>query len=295
MSFIALFTVIEVNEMTTAKPRYATPLEAKSPFELRLDLGKDVPEVDVKAAMASGDVGFLHSFTTGSAVDGPGVRLVAWTTACMFRCRFCHNPDTWTMSNGIPVPLRRAIEEVRKYAHVLKVMRGGLTLSGGEPLVQNRFAAKLFRAAKELGIHTAIETNGFLGAKLSDEELDLIDLVILDMKAFELEQHKRVTGIGNEPVLAFAKRLADRKRPMWLRYVLVPGLMDDPDEMQRVASFGASLGVVERAEILPFHQMGRYKWKRLGIDYTLDTTEPPSDATFDAAVAIFRHAGLRVH
>lgn len=295
MSFIALFTVIEVNEMTTAKPRYATPLEAKSPFELRVDLGKDVPEVDVKAAMASGDVGFLHSFTTGSAVDGPGVRLVAWTTQCMFRCRFCHNPDTWTMSNGIPVPLRRAIEELRKYAHVLKVMRGGLTLSGGEPLVQNRFAAKLFRAAKELGIHTAIETNGFLGAKLSDEELDLIDLVILDMKAFEPEQHKRVTGIGNEPVLAFAKRLAERKRPMWLRYVLVPGLTDDPDEMRRVASFGASLGVVERAEILPFHQMGRYKWKRLEIDYTLDTTEPPSDAAFDAAVAIFRHAGLRVH
>ena len=170
-------------------------------------------------------------------------------------------------------------------------MRGGLTLSGGEPLVQNRFAAKLFRATKELGIHTAIETNGFLGAKLSDEELDLIDLVILDMKAFEPEQHKRVTGIGNEPVLAFAKRLAERKRPMWLRYVLVPGLMDDPDEMRRVASFGASLGVVERAEILPFHQMGRYKWKRLGIDYTLDTTEPPSEAAFDAAVAIFRRRG----
>jgi pyruvate formate lyase activating enzyme len=295
MSSIALFTVIEANEMTAAKPLDGTPLEAKSPYVLRVDLGKDVPEVDVKAAMASGDVGFLHSFTTGSAVDGPGVRLVAWTTACMFRCRFCHNPDTWTMSNGIPVPLGRAIEEVRKYAHSLKVMRGGLTVSGGEPLVQNCFVVKLFRAAKELGIHTAIETNGFLGARLSDEELDLIDLVILDMKAFEPEQHKRVTGIGNEPVLAFAERLAERKRPMWLRYVLVPGLMDDPDEMRRVASFGASLGVVERAEILPFHQMGRYKWKRLGIDYTLDTTEPPSDAAIDAAVAIFRHAGLLVH
>jgi pyruvate formate lyase activating enzyme len=295
MSFIALFMVSEVNEMTAAKPMVKTPLEAKSPYELRVDLGKDVPEVDVKAAMASGDVGFLHSFTTGSAVDGPGVRLVAWTTACMFRCRFCHNPDTWTMSNGIPVPLTRAIEEVRKYAHALKVMRGGLTLSGGEPLVQNRFAVKLFRAAKVLGIHTAIETNGFLGAKLSDEELELIDLVILDMKAFELEQHKRVTGIGNEPVLAFAKRLAKRKRPMWLRYVLVPGLMDDPGEMRRVASFGASLGVVERAEILPFHQMGGYKWKRLGIDYTLDNTEPADDAAVHAAVAIFREAGLHVH
>jgi pyruvate formate lyase activating enzyme len=281
--------------MSAARPTGSTSLEATSPYELRLDLGKDVPEVDVKTAMASGNVGFLHSFTTGSAVDGPGIRLVAWTTACMYRCRFCHNPDTWTMLNGIPVPLTRAIEEVRKYAHSLKVMHGGLTLSGGEPLVQNRFAVKLFRATKELGTHTAIETNGFLGARLSDEELDLIDLVILDMKAFGTEQHKRVTGIGNEPVLAFAQRLAERKRPMWLRYVLVPGLTDDPDEMRRVASFGASLGVVERTEILPFHQMGRYKWKRLGIDYTLDSTESPSDAVLEAAVEIFRHAGLLVH
>jgi pyruvate formate lyase activating enzyme len=198
------------------------------------------------------------------------------------------------MLNGIPVPLTRAIEEVRKYAHSLKVMHGGLTLSGGEPLVQNRFAVRLFRATNDLGTHTAIETNGFLGEKLSDEELELIDLVILDMKAFGAEQHKRVTGIGNESVLAFAKRLAERKRPMWLRYVLVPALTDDPDEMRRVADFGASLGVVERAEILPFHQMGRYKWKRLAIDYTLDPTEPPSEAAFDAAVSIFRQAGLNV-
>ena len=210
----------------------------------------------------------------------------------MFRCRFCHNPDTWTLSNGIPVPISRAVDEVRKYAHGLKVMHGGLTLSGGEPLVQHRFAVRLLRAAKELGIHTAIETTGFLGERLSDEELNLIDLVILDMKAFEPEQHKRVTGVGNEPVLAFAKRLAESRRPMWLRYVLVPGLMDDPEEMRRVAGFGASLGIVERAEILPFHQMGRYKWKRLGIDYSLDTTEPPSDAAVAAAVAIFREAGL---
>ena len=255
-------------------------------------MGKSISEADVKAAQISGDLGFLHSFTTGSAVDGPGIRLVAWTSACMFRCRFCHNPDTWTLSNGIPVPIARAVDEVRKYAHGLKVMHGGLTLSGGEPLVQHRFAVRLLRAAKELGIHTAIETTGFLGERLSDEELNLIDLVILDMKAFEPEQHKRVTGVGNEPVLAFANRLAESRRPMWLRYVLVPGLMDDPEEMRRVAGFGASLGIVERAEILPFHQMGRYKWKRLGIDYSLDTTEPPSDAAIAAAVAIFREAGL---
>jgi pyruvate formate lyase activating enzyme len=269
------------------------PLEAKSEFELRVDLAADIPEEDRRAALASGDIGFLHSFTTGSAVDGPGVRLVAWTTACMFNCRFCHNPDTWTLMNGMPVSIARATDEIRKYAHGLKVMKGGLTLSGGEPLVQHRFAAKLFRAAKALEVHTAIETNGFNGAKLSDAELRDIDLVILDMKGFTPAQHARVTRIeDNEPILAFARRLAALKRPMWLRYVLVPGLTDVPDEMEQVAAFAAGLGVVERAEVLPFHQMGRYKWKNLGLDYTLGPTEAPSTKAVTAAIDIFSRAGL---
>lgn len=269
-----------------------TPLEATSPYVMRIGLSEDLPEPDVRTALASGDVGFLHSFTTGSAVDGPGVRLVAWTTACMFRCRFCHNPDTWTLSNGMPVTLARATDELRKYAPGLKVMKGGLTISGGEPLMQHRFVLKLFEAAKDLGIHTAIETNGYNGDKLSDAELELIDLIMLDMKAFTPEQHKRVCGMDNGPVLAFCRRLAALKRPMWFRYVLVPGLMDDPAEMRAVAGFAASLGVVERAEILPFHQLGRYKWERLGLDYTLAATEPPSKAAIDAAIAIFQAQGL---
>jgi pyruvate formate lyase activating enzyme len=269
------------------------PLEAKSEFEFRTDLGKGVPEGDVRSALASGDVGFLHSFTTGSAVDGPGLRLVAWTTACMFRCRFCHNPDTWTLTNGMPVSVARAAEEMRKYSRGLKVMKGGFTLSGGEPLAQHRYAAKLFRAAKEIGLHTALETNGLNGEKLSDGELADIDLVILDMKGFTSAQHERVTGLAdNAPVHAFARRLAGMKRPMWLRYVLVPGLTDVPDEMEQVASFAAGLGVVERAEILPFHQMGRYKWDRLGLDYTQATTEPPSTGAVTAVIELFRQAGL---
>ena len=128
------------------------PLEAKSPFELRVDLGKGVPETDVRTALATGNMGFLHSFTTGSTVDGPGVRVVAWTTGCMWRCRYCHNPDTWTMSNGIPVAVTRAVTELRKYTEGLRIMKGGFTLSGGEPLMQHRFAMKLFTAAKSMGI-----------------------------------------------------------------------------------------------------------------------------------------------
>ena len=268
-------------------------LEAKSPFEMRVHLGEGVPETDVRSALKTGDMGFLHSFTTGSAVDGPGIRLVAWTTACMFRCRYCHNPDTWTLANGIPVTLEKAIDEVRKYANGLRAMHGGFTLSGGEPLMQDRFAARLFEAVHGMGVHTAIETNGYFGDRLSDDELRNIDLVILDMKAFTRSQHEIVTGgMHNEDVLEFCTRLAELKRPMWLRYVLVPGLTDVPEEMEAVAQFGASLGVVERAEILPFHQMGRYKWERLKLDYTLDATDPPTNAGVETAVAIFQGAGL---
>lgn len=270
-------------------------LEAKSPYELRVDLGKDVPETDVRSALASGDMGFLHSFTTGSAVDGPGVRIVAWTAGCMWRCRYCHNPDTWTMTNGLPVTIARATEVLRQYRHGLKVMSGGMTLSGGEPLMQHRFAAKLFAAAKAMGIHTTIETNGYYADKLTDAELDTIDLVMLGIKAWDPARHEALTGMDNGPTIAFARRLAARKHPIWVRFVLVPGLTDDSDDLQSIATFAAGLGNVERVDVLPFHQMGRFKWARLGLNYTLANAEPPSPELVERTVAIFRREGLIAH
>ena len=267
------------------------PLEG-SPYELRVGLGRNVAEPDVQSAIASGDAGFIHSFTTGSAVDGPGIRLVAWTTLCMFRCKFCHNPDTWTLSNGRPVTLARATDELRKYANGLKAMKGGFTLSGGEPLMQARFAARLFAAAKELDVHTAIETNGFLGAELTDADLDNIDLVLLGIKTWDRERHRALTGRDNAPTLELARRLAARKLPVWVRFVLVPGLTDDPDDIARIAAFAAELGNVERVEVLPFHQMGRFKWQTLGIRYALEHTEPPTKEALEEACGIFRARGL---
>src|SRR5262245_50483816 len=170
------------------------PLEAASPFELRVDQGEHVSDQQVREALASGDLGFLHSFTTGSAVDGPGMRVVAWTSGCMFRCLYCHNPDTWKMKNGIPVLVTRAVEELRKYRHGLKVMSGGFTLSGGEPLMQHRFAVKLLTGARAMGIHTALDTNGFFGDRLSDADLELIDLVLLDIKSWDPERYRKLTG-----------------------------------------------------------------------------------------------------
>ncbi len=196
--------------MKTANP----PLEAASPFELRVDLGTGVSDADVRSALATGDMGFLHSFTTGSTVDGPGVRVVAWTTGCMWRCLYCHNPDTWTMSNGIPVTVEHAAAELRKYRHGLKVMAGGFTLSGGEPLMQHRFLVKLVAAARAMGIHTAVQTNGHYGDKLSDAELETIDLVLLDLKMWDATRHRELTGMDGDRTRAFARRLAANRRPI---------------------------------------------------------------------------------
>ena len=272
-----------------------TPLEASSPYELRVNLGANLPETDVRPALATGDMGFLHSFTTGSAVDGPGVRVVAWTTGCMWRCLYCHNPDTWTMSNGIPVTVERAAEELRKYRRGLKAMSGGFTLSGGEPLMQHRFAVKLFRAARAMGIHTAVETNGYYGDKLSDTDLEAIDLVLLDIKTWDAERHRRLTGMAPDQTRAFAKRLAANGRQMWVRFVLVPQLTDDADNISRIASFTASLGNVQRVDVLPFHQLGRFKWQNLGIPYQLEHTEPPTVDAVEQAVRLFRTEGLTAY
>ena len=269
-------------------------LEAKSPFELRVNLGADTSETDVRTALATGDMGFLHSFTTGSTVDGPGMRVVGWTAGCQWRCLYCHNPDTWNMNNGIPVTLVRATQELRKYRHGLKIMSGGFTLSGGEPLMQQRFAVKLFTSAKSMGIHTALDTNGSLGNRLSDTELEQIDLVLLDIKMWDPERHRHLTGMDNGPVLDFARRLAERKRPIWVRFVLVPGLSDDAENIAHIAKFSAGLGNVERVDVLPFHQMGRFKWKELKLNYTLDDVQPPSVDAIERASAQFRSEGLRV-
>jgi pyruvate formate lyase activating enzyme len=271
------------------------PREAKSPFELRVDLAKELPEKAIQNALDSGDMGFLHSFTTGSTVDGPGVRVVVWTTGCMWRCRYCHNPDTWTMRNGYPISVAQAADELRKYRHGLKVMQGGLTVSGGEPLMQHRFVLKLLQAAKGMGVHTTIETNGYYGDRLSDADLESIDLVMLGIKAWDPEAHKELTGREIGPTLELGRRLAERGKPIWVRFVLVPGLTDDLDDIEKIAEFAAGLGNVERVEVLPFHQMGRYKWQQLGIKYHLETTNPPTAESAEKAVEVFRAAGLQAY
>jgi pyruvate formate lyase activating enzyme len=269
------------------------PLVA-SPYDLRVSLGEKVGETGIRAALDRGDWGFVHSFQAGSAVDGPGMRLVAWLSSCQFRCVFCHNPDTWKLTNGIPVTLTRAVEVVNQYRHSLHTMKGGLTISGGEPLMQHRFVLKLFAAVQKSGVHTALDTNGYLGDRLTDDDLARIDLVMLGLKAITPELHQRLTGMDTEPVHAFARRLAARKRPVWIRFVVVPGWTDNLEEAGRMADFAAELGNVERVDVLPFHQLGRFKWEKLGMEYQLRDAKPPSQAIVDKILNRFREVGLKV-
>ena len=246
----------------------AVSLEAKSPFELRVHLGDAVPEQSVREGARQrrhGVPAFLHDRFHRRR---PGVRVVAWTTGCMWRCQYCHNPDTWTLSNGMPVSVAKAAEELGKYRHGLKVMSGGFTLSGGEPLMQHRFAAKLLAAAKKMGIHTTIETNGFYGDRLSDAELDTIDLVMLGIKTWDPGASSRADGAGRSARRSSSRGGSRRAggrcgfASCWCRVSPTTWTI-----WRRRRSSRPGLGNVERVEVLPFHQMGRFKWERLGLDY----------------------------
>mgnify|MGYP003576412449 CR=1 FL=1 len=240
-------------------------------------------------------VGYVHSWEVGSTVDGPGIRFVAFLTGCFLRCQYCHNPDTWHRQNGKPVTVARAMHEIGKYAQVLNISRGGITLSGGEPMVQKAFAMEIFRRSKQLGLHTCIDTSGRLGDRMTDEELSHIDLHLLDIKSGDPDIYQKVTNQPLQPTLDYARRLSDLGRPMWVRFVLVPGLSDGFDNVEKVADVCAGLKSLERVEILRFHQMGRDKWQRLGLDYPLKDVDPPSVELSERVRGQFRSRGLTVY
>ena len=246
------------------------------------------------AAERAGDLGSVHSWELVTAVDGPGTRLTAFLSGCPLRCLYCHNPDTYFTNKGEPVLLDDLVAKVRRYRGVFRATSGGLTLSGGEPLFQPVFAGRVLRAAKEMGVHTALDTSGFLGANASDELLDDVDLVLLDIKSGDPATYTQTTGRELQPTLDFSRRLAERGNRMWIRFVLVPGLTDDEANVEAVAAHVASLGeAVERVEVLPFHQMGRDKWESLGLTYQLKDTDPPSKDLIARVMGQFEAHGVK--
>lgn len=236
--------------------------------------------------------GWVHSTETGGAVDGPGIRFVLFLAGCLLRCRYCHNPDSWHMHHGRPTTSREILDEIAGYAKFLIHAKGGVTLSGGEPLVQPDFAHAILRGSKDMGLHTALDTAGYLGRSADDFLLADVDLVLLDIKAFSEKTHHDLTGVALRPTLEFAERLATMGKPVWLRYVLVPGLTDRMREIGALADFASRLGNVERVDVLPFHKLGEFKWKAEGIPYTLSDTEPPTPDLTERVRQIFRDRGL---
>ena len=226
-------------------------------------------------------------------MDGPGMRFVFFMNGCLFRCQYCHNPDTWKINGGRKVTLDEALAEVGAYKKFLK-FAGGVTVSGGEPLVQAAFVGMLLKRIKnDFGLHTALDTQGFLHATVDDDWFDPVDLVLLDIKHSAPEKYLKLTGKELQPTLDFAQRLVRLKKKVWIRYVLVPGLTDDDNDILRLADFVVGLGsIVERVEVLPFHQMGAFKWRELGIDYPLEHTPTPSVEATAHARSLFASRGL---
>lgn len=270
--------------------------KARSRFELAGvdDHGWAIDEATLHAHRHSGELGYVHSWEVGSTMDGPGIRFVLFLTGCLLRCQYCHNPDSWHLHNGRPMTIDAIRTEIDKYAHALKIAGGGITFSGGEPVVQLPFLRRMLSDCKALGLHTALDTSGRLGARLSDEDLAAIDLQILDIKSGDPATYERATAQPLAPTLDYARRLSDLDRPMWIRFVLVPGLTDANDNVERLADFVAGLNAVERVEILRFHQMGAPKWEALGLDYLLGDTPPPDPESTERVRAQFRARGLTV-
>ncbi|WP_370585708.1 pyruvate formate-lyase-activating protein [Tessaracoccus sp. MC1627] len=250
---------------------------------------------ELLAAQRAGEVGSVHSWELVTAVDGPGTRMTTFLAGCPLRCLYCHNPDTMAASRGVPVRAEDLLARIRRYRGVFRATGGGITLSGGEVLQQPVFAARVLRGAKEMGVHTALDTSGFLGRHATDELLADVDLVLLDVKAGDEATYRRVTGRSLAPTLEFGRRLSGLGIETWIRFVLVPGLTDDPATIAPIAEYAASLPAVGRVEVLPFHQMGRQKWAEAGLEYSLADTRAPSPEMVEEARALFRGRGLVVY
>ena len=236
-------------------------------------------------------IGRIHSIETGGTVDGPGIRYVIFFQGCPLRCLYCHNPDTRDPAQGKETSVEELLEDIKKYKSYFKFSGGGVTVSGGEPLLQPKFLIELLKALKNEGIHTAVDTSGYANLEAVKEVFDYTDLVLLDIKSINPDTFKKVASVDIEPTLNLAKYLAEKNIKMWIRYVVVPGLTDSILDAQKLADYLASFKNIEKVEILPFHKMGEYKWEALGYDYTLKGTLPPDETLIKDIKDLFNKKG----
>jgi pyruvate formate lyase activating enzyme len=269
-------------------------IEAGSRHDLRVGISPDAPDEDKFNDDGEGAFGYAHSYETSSRYDGPGLRVVLFLSGCLLRCTYCHNPDTWHLKDGTYVSAQQVLDRLASFASALRALDGGLTISGGEPMVQLAFTKRILAGAKKMGLHTAIETSGFLGDRADDSFLSVLDLVLLDIKSSDPATYKKVTARDLAPTLRFAERLAKMNKPVWVRFTLVPGHTDDPANVEGIAKFVAPMKNVEWVEIQPFHQLGAFKWKAMNLEYQHVDTQRPTPELINRVLEQFRAAGCRV-
>lgn len=238
--------------------------------------------------------GRIHSFESFGTKDGPGIRFVFFLQGCPLRCLYCHNPDTWSMKNTRhELTAEEAFSEVQKVKNFIRT--GGITVSGGEPLLQSDFVLELFKLCKQEGIHTAVDTSGFILNDKVKSVLELTDLVLLDIKHINPTKYKELTAKPLEPTLDFLHYLSSINKPVWLRYVLVPGFTNAEADLDNWAKYVSQYrAIIERVDILPFHQMGIHKWEEIGEDYKLKEVKPPTKDEIEMAENIFKKYNLPV-
>jgi pyruvate formate lyase activating enzyme len=268
-------------------------LEAGSRHDLHVGISPDAPDESALRDDADGAFGYAHSYETSSRYDGPGLRVVLFVSGCLLRCSYCHNPDTWHLKDGTYVSAQQVIDRLGDFAPALRSLDGGLTISGGEPMVQLAFTRRILAAAKRMGLHTAIETSGYLGDRADDKYLSCLDLILLDIKSSNPETYRNVTGRDLTPTLRFAERLATIGKPVWVRFTLVPGFTDDPENVDGIARFVAPMKNVEWVEVQPFHQLGAFKWKAMNLEYKHVNTPAPTPDLIKRVIDQFNAAGCR--
>lgn len=238
--------------------------------------------------------GIIHSTETFGTVDGPGIRYIVFMQGCPLKCKYCHNRDTWNIKLGKECTIEELINDMKRYQNYYKFSGGGLTISGGEPTLQAEFVTELLKTAKSEGFHTCLDTSGFVDIEKIIPMLEYTDLVLLDIKHIDEKKCIELTGQSNKKALLLAQYLADKNIPTWIRQVLVPGITDDEDDLNKLGMFLSQLKNVELVEVLPYHTMGIHKWENMGAEYELKGI---SDATWketNRAVKILKKYELRV-
>lgn len=255
-----------------------------------------IPTLNIPKIHADEMLGRIHSFESFGTVDGPGTRYVVFLQGCLFKCKYCHNRDTWDLDGGTLYSVTDLVSEILPYAPFMDASGGGVTVTGGEPVLQAPYVALLFEKLQQHGIHTCLDTNGYVGV-YSNEVNQMIaatDLVMLDIKHINDAKHHALVGVSNQRTLRFARHLADTNHPTRIRYVVVPGYSDADEDIHGLAQFIAPMKNVQHLELLPYHNFGNHKWKAMGLEYPLEGMEPPTIERMDHIQEVFEGYGLVV-